>query len=117
MYELFIEGQRADINDKISIQLTYAIDDIRNFASRETSFSKQIVLPGTGKITLSKYADNPSALVLPKTEQQKIKTPEFKEAFKDYCLAVVASGVTLGVSFLLDFAINRNPKKVPVFLC
>jgi hypothetical protein len=48
MYELFIEGQRADINDEISIQLTYAIDDIRNFASRETSFSKQIVLPGTG---------------------------------------------------------------------
>ena len=34
----------------------------------------------------------------------KIKTPEFKEAFKDYCLAVVASGLTLGVSFLLDFA-------------
>lgn len=34
----------------------------------------------------------------------KIKTPEFKEAFKDYCLAVIASGVTLGVSFLLDFA-------------
>ncbi len=48
MYELFIEGQRADINDQISIQLTFAIDDIRNFASRETSFSKQIVLPGTG---------------------------------------------------------------------
>lgn len=34
----------------------------------------------------------------------KIKTPEFKEAFKDYCLAVIASGITLGVSFLLDFA-------------
>jgi hypothetical protein len=34
----------------------------------------------------------------------KIKSPEFKEAFKDYCLAVAASGVTLGVSFLLDFA-------------
>jgi hypothetical protein len=48
MYELFIEDQRADINDQISIQLTYAIDDINNFASRETSFSKQIVLPGTG---------------------------------------------------------------------
>ena len=28
---------------------------------------------GSGKMTLSKYADNPSALVLPKTEQQKIK--------------------------------------------
>jgi hypothetical protein len=48
MYELFIEGHRADINEQISIQLTYAIDDINNFASRETTFSKQIVLPGTG---------------------------------------------------------------------
>lgn len=47
MYELFIEGQKADINEKISIQLTFAIDDINNFASRETTFSKQIVLPGT----------------------------------------------------------------------
>jgi hypothetical protein len=35
---------------------------------------------------------------------EKIKTPQFREAFKDYCLAVAASGVTLGVSFLLDFA-------------
>jgi hypothetical protein len=35
---------------------------------------------------------------------EKLKTPQFREAFKDYCLAVVASGVTLGVSFLLDFA-------------
>ncbi len=32
---------------------------------------------GSGKMTLSKYADNPAALVLPKTEQQKIK--ELKE--------------------------------------
>jgi hypothetical protein len=39
-----------------------------------------------------------------KTLIDKIKTPQFREAFKDYCLAVVASGVTLGVSFLLDFA-------------
>jgi hypothetical protein len=35
---------------------------------------------------------------------EKLKTPQFREAFKDYCLAVAASGVTLGVSFLLDFA-------------
>ena len=47
MYELFIEGRKADINDQISVQLTFAIDDIRNFSSRETGFSKQIVLPGT----------------------------------------------------------------------
>jgi len=39
-----------------------------------------------------------------KTLIDKIKTPEFKEALKDYALAVIASGVTLGVSFLLDFA-------------
>ena len=34
----------------------------------------------------------------------RIKTPEFREAFKDYCLAVAASAVTMGVSLLLDFA-------------
>ena len=28
---------------------------------------------GSGKMTLTKYADNPTALILPKTEQQKIK--------------------------------------------
>ena len=47
MYELFIEGRKADINEQISVQLTFAIDDVANFASRETGFSKQIVLPGT----------------------------------------------------------------------
>jgi hypothetical protein len=47
MYELFIEGRKADINEQISVQLTFVIDDIRNFSSRETGFSKQIVLPGT----------------------------------------------------------------------
>ena len=34
----------------------------------------------------------------------RIKTPEFKEAFKDYCLAVAASGVTMGIALILDFA-------------
>ncbi len=47
MYELFIEGQRADIDEKISVQLTLAIDDVAKFGSRETGFSKQIVLTGT----------------------------------------------------------------------
>lgn len=49
MYELFIEDSIADIDERISVQLTYAIDDISNFASRETTFSKQIVLPGTAR--------------------------------------------------------------------
>ncbi len=34
----------------------------------------------------------------------RIKSPEFKEAFKDYCLAVAASGVTMGIALLLDTA-------------
>jgi len=34
----------------------------------------------------------------------RLKSKEFKEAAKDYALAVIASGVTMGVSLLLDFA-------------
>ena len=34
----------------------------------------------------------------------RIKSPQFQDAFKDYCLAVAASAVTMGVSLLLDFA-------------
>ena len=34
----------------------------------------------------------------------RIQSPQFQEAFKDYCLAVAASAVTMGVSLLLDFA-------------
>jgi len=49
MYELYIEGYKVDIDQKISIALTYAIDDVANFSSRETGFSKTIVLPGTGR--------------------------------------------------------------------
>lgn len=49
MYDLYIEKQRADINQTLSIQLSYAIDDIRQFGTRNTSFSKSITLPGTAK--------------------------------------------------------------------
>lgn len=47
IYDLYIEKQKADIDQTISIQLSYAIDDINRYGSRETSFSKQIVLTGT----------------------------------------------------------------------
>lgn len=47
IYQLFIEGREADINEQISVQLTLAIDDINRYGSRDTSFSKTIVLPGT----------------------------------------------------------------------
>lgn len=49
MYDLYIEKQRADINQTLSIQLSYAIDDIRQFGTRNTSFSKSITLPGTAR--------------------------------------------------------------------
>lgn len=45
--ELFIENRRVDITAYISTLLNFAIDDIKDFASRSTTWSKTIVLPGT----------------------------------------------------------------------
>ena len=45
--EIFLEGRRLDLSEDISMEFTYQIDDIREFATRETNFSKTIVLPGT----------------------------------------------------------------------
>jgi len=47
MIELYIENYRADIVDSISTMLTFTIDDIKDFAARNTTFSKTIVMPGT----------------------------------------------------------------------
>ena len=47
IYELYLEGQLADIRQDLGMQISYAIDDINKYGSRETSFSKTIVLPGT----------------------------------------------------------------------
>lgn len=45
--ELYIEGQKADISTTLASLLTFAIDDIKDFASRQTAFSKTVVLPGS----------------------------------------------------------------------
>jgi hypothetical protein len=45
--EIFIENRRLDITEDISSLLTYHIDDIKDVGSRNTNFSKTIVLPGT----------------------------------------------------------------------
>jgi hypothetical protein len=45
--EIYIEQHRLDITADISALLTFAIDDIKDFSSRSTTFSKTIVLPGT----------------------------------------------------------------------
>lgn len=34
----------------------------------------------------------------------KIKSPEFKAAFKDYLVGVGASAVAMGIAFAMDFA-------------
>lgn len=49
MTQIYIENNPLDITENISALLTYAIDDVSNFASRNTTFSKTIVLPGTAR--------------------------------------------------------------------
>jgi hypothetical protein len=44
--EILIEGSRLDLFEDIGAELNYAIDDIKDFASRNTNYSKTIILPG-----------------------------------------------------------------------
>lgn len=47
--EVFVEGKQVDITADLANLITFAIDDVKDFSSRSTSFSKTIVLPGTAK--------------------------------------------------------------------
>lgn len=47
--EIFIENKQVDISEGLSNLITYAIDDIKDIGSRNTSFSKTIILPGTAR--------------------------------------------------------------------
>jgi hypothetical protein len=47
MTEIFIENKKLDITEGFSNLITYAIDDIKDIGSRNTAFSKTIILPGT----------------------------------------------------------------------
>jgi hypothetical protein len=44
--EIYIDGNKLDLTKNISAEFTYAIDEIQDFATRNTSFSKTIILPG-----------------------------------------------------------------------
>jgi hypothetical protein len=44
---IFIENYPLDINQGLSNQITYALDDLQNIDSKATTFSKTIILPGT----------------------------------------------------------------------
>jgi hypothetical protein len=45
--EIWLEGNKLDINKDLDALLTFNVDDIKDFSARNTNFSKTIVLPGT----------------------------------------------------------------------
>lgn len=45
--EIYVENYKLDITSGIDALMTFAIDDIKDFGARNTSFSKTIVVPGT----------------------------------------------------------------------
>ena len=47
MMQLFIEGQEADIDQAFSTLLTASVNDVKSFGTKESTFSKTIILPGT----------------------------------------------------------------------
>jgi len=44
--EIYIDNNKLDLTKDISAEFTYAIDEVQDFATRNTSFSKTIILPG-----------------------------------------------------------------------
>jgi hypothetical protein len=50
--EIYIEEQKIDLLQDISTEFTYAIDDVSEFGSRNTSYSKTISIPGTANNNL-----------------------------------------------------------------
>lgn len=50
--EIYIEEQKIDLLLDISTEFTYAIDDVSDFGSRNTSYSKTISIPGTANNNL-----------------------------------------------------------------
>jgi hypothetical protein len=50
--EIYIEEQKIDLLKDISTEFTYAIDDVSEFGSRNTSYSKTISIPGTANNNL-----------------------------------------------------------------
>jgi hypothetical protein len=44
--EIYLEGNRLDLFQELGAELNYVIDDIKDFSSRNTSYSKTITIPG-----------------------------------------------------------------------
>lgn len=71
MYEFYIEKQKVDIEQQSAVALTYAIDDINQYGSRETTFSKPLTLLGTARTNkvlghvLTDASNNPYSVLSP----------------------------------------------------
>jgi hypothetical protein len=46
--EIYVENYRLDLTDDIETDFTYAIDDVNDFGSKNTSYSKTITIAGNG---------------------------------------------------------------------
>ena len=47
--EIYIENQLIDLLQDIGTNFTYSIDDVNDFGSRNTSFSRTIAIPATSR--------------------------------------------------------------------
>ena len=47
--QLVVEENIVDLTKELDAQLTFAVDDIASFASKNTNYSKTIVIPGTAQ--------------------------------------------------------------------
>ena len=45
--QIFVEGFELDLTDDIACELNYVIDDVKDFGSKNTSYSKTIVIQGS----------------------------------------------------------------------
>jgi len=46
--EIYIENYRLDLTNEIETDFTFAIDDVNDFGSKNTSYSKTITIAGNG---------------------------------------------------------------------
>jgi len=84
--EIFIENQRLDLTEDISSLLTFALDDVKDFASRNTTFSKTIVLPGTARNNLLFGHIFDARVSNPYDSTQKNVTTNFNASVSADCL-------------------------------
>ncbi len=47
--QIFVEGFELDLTDDIACEISYVIDDVKEFGSKNTSYSKTIVIQGSQK--------------------------------------------------------------------